>query len=354
MDDSKNTYTRYKNKRPDGVCFEKSSDKYLIKKKHTVSNLLLYFKLSPLWCENCSVETTQSINELQDIDYVLPGQILIIPQKCANFSWNDKYNYGKLAEYNDEDIQNILNKRAQHKPEPPLVEKQQPPVTSTATPTRVKVTQVAYNKLGAEPFGLYSELNGKSATIKAKLVTNFGKGLRIFYQRNLDFRKELFTSFSFYQTEITSDLNLSTINNRNQTPLSADFGIIYHLSPDWSFSAVLGLQDNLIFSSGSSNTITVQKVLNTNLLFSPEYSFYRDRKWNISVNAGLGLLLPMAASSSEAKFGSQYDTELKATYKLDFGRVYGGVDYLARLQNNANFDFNEYGLIYRTGIYYLF
>lgn len=374
VDDSQNTYTRYRYKTPEGVCFENSNDRYLIKKKHNISNLLLYFKLRPLYCINCSVETAQSINDLKNVDFVMPGQILTIPKKCTNFTWQDKYDYSKIATFDD--VRN--KKQIPKKTETTSVTKttieqestvattvesyaqnsakqniNQQSITQNISPN-VKVLEVSYNKLGVEPFLIYSEISARSTTLSVKLVTGLGKGARIFYQRNLDTKKELLTQITAYQTEVTNDINSTTILNRPQSPFEVSGGLKYHLAKKWSVSANLGLQELLVYTNSSLNEITVKKIQNVYLYFSPEYSIYRKLRWDFSLAGGFGYLKPLSATSADAQNGSYFDLELKTSHKLNFGRVYAGINYLSRHQQNDNFTFNDNTVTYKVGTYYLF
>lgn len=109
----KNTKTKYYEPKPTGVCFESSVDKYQLKERHSISWIMNYFELRPLFCKGCSVEMTQTLNQIKDIDFVEPGQILILPKKCDQFSWNDPTDYSVVRKdrVNDSIATEIMNRR---------------------------------------------------------------------------------------------------------------------------------------------------------------------------------------------------------------------------------------------------
>lgn len=385
--------TLYQVKTPPGVCFETSSDRYLIKKRHTISELMLYFRLSPLYCQKCSVETAQQINNIEDVDYVSPGQILIIPQKCANFSWKDNFDYEKrLPKYSDADMTAILKKRGAlpedkknlvisqmsvppPAPEPPLrppspvstVMKTQPavapktestiitttpvPVANTKTSVRRKIQKVAYHRFGTEPFTLYSELNGSSGSIEAKLISGLSSGVTFYYQENIDPSSEWILNISLYQTEIHSDANSVTLNNRLQNIASAQGGLKYHRNSKWTFTGLLGFGEYLYFEQTTATELSINKFSNINLSIIPEYTFYKINKWTFLTSGHLSYLLP---TTNVSKVGALLEAEIKANYKFDFGRAYAGMSYQRRIQDTSTFKITENALIYKLGMYYLF
>ncbi|MEQ1723286.1 MAG: hypothetical protein ABL930_08915 [Pseudobdellovibrio sp.] len=351
LTDSKNRLTRYKDKTPIGVCFETSLDKYLIKKKHTVSDLMSYFKLRPLFCEKCSVETAQTINSLEDVDTILPGQILIIPKKCANFSWQETFNYKKIPDYKDQDIDDILQKRESENTTPAVSTNSE---ISNITKIKNKKTEIAYNKLGVEPFGIYSELIGASSVIEARLITNLGQGLKVYYQNNITTTYEALFSISAYRTEIVADKNSTTLVEKEQTPISTQAGLRQHFNDDWSLTGLLSINQDLFFEQTATNEVTVKKAINSSLKVSPEFTFLRYEKLTLALNAGLALLMPTSVAGSATKIGTLYDAEFKVLHKLDYGRVYAGLAYDSRQQKNDTYDFKENSLTYKIGTYYLF
>lgn len=344
----KNTYTQYRTKKPEGVCFESSNDRYLIKKKHTVSDLMVYFKLRPLYCIDCSIETAQNINNMPNVDYILPGQILTIPKKCDNFSWKDNYDYSKISTYTERDISEVT---PQSEVSIPNIEQS---TTATSSTVLKKKFVVAYNKFGVDAFGVFSEINGVSSTIQGKLVTDFGKGVKLYYQKNLDSQRELIFNFSVYSTEVKSDKNNSVLTNSKQLPLGFQTGYRYFIEPDISISGIVDLNEDIFFEQNSGGGISVSKALNKAAKLLPEYTYFFNRIWSASASAGVSLYAPSSFAGSNANFGYGFESELKAVQKLNFGRIYAGASYAVRKQKNDVYDFQENAVIYRLGTYYLF
>lgn len=344
----KNTYTHYRYKKPEGVCFETSNERYLIKKKHTVSDLMLFFKLRPLYCIDCSVEIAQNINKIPNVDFVLPGQILTIPKKCESFSWKDDYDYYKISTYSEPDSSEAT---PQSEASIPYTEQ-----TTSATSSSVvkKKLVISYNKLGVDTFGVFSEINGVSSAIQAKLVTDFGKGVKFYYQKNLDSQQELIFNFSAYSTEIKSDKNNFVLTGTKQIPLGFQTGYRYFVEPDISISGIVDLNEDIFFEQNSAVGISVSKALNKSAKLLPEYTYFFNKIWSASASAGVSLYAPSSFAGSSTNFGYGFESELKAVQKLNFGRVYAGATYAVRKQKNDVYDFQENAVIYRLGTYYLF
>jgi Protein of unknown function (DUF3187) len=363
--DVKNKHTRYVGKKPAGVCFENSVDRYRIKKKHTVSDLMNYFQLRPLWCPECSVDTAQSINNLKDVDTVLPGQILTIPQKCENFSWKDDFNYDAyLAQKNsDPEAQQIFERRntAQQKINTTEIKTQDH--VQMNSPTAVNTTQTSVpkkeylrttQKLGAEPFALYSEDKITSDTLAATLRSDLSMGLRFSYEKEISDVEKIYGYATMYNTEIKDDIYQYQISNNKKLMTGFGAGYKYYLNPSFSATAEILYKDDIYLEQPNLNTISVEKSQNTLISIRPDYTFYQKKQWNVSTHVDLGALLPMQTYGGKTDLGYQAGLGVGSTYKINWGKIFAGADFGFRNQKNSTYEFSEKFLVYKTGLFYLF
>ncbi len=358
-DDSQNTFTRYKGQPPAGVCFEKSEDTYTLKKNHTVSELMMFFSLKPLWCESCSLDTTQALNHFKNIDSIDAGSTVMIPKRCSSFSWVDPNKDKPQPTTDDPEINAIIKARGDFVeknsdaavPEPPA---SHPSKITSVTPVRPKKKfVVTYNKLSVEPLLLYSELSGTNPTATSK-IRGTGTGVGLSYTRNLEARSDAFVSLAANQLRISEASAQALTASQNQTYLAFLAGYRYYLNADWSLSGAVGYRENLFYLTQFGPVIQSVKTGNYGVSLSPSYRIWSFERLSVLADAAISALLPVRIGSETTNTGSEYGFGVRISHKQMWGRLFGGMTYSERLQKTNTADFNEKILVYAAGLTYLF
>jgi hypothetical protein len=212
-----------------------------------------------------------------------------------------------------------------------------------------------YNKFFAEPIMVYSELAGKSNTTEAILRSDMGVGISITVDRYLENGQNAFGSFSYYNSKLTPNTTSARIKDPETSLMTLSGGYRYTQSDKWAFSGIARLQEDTFLNQVNVNTIALTKSLIKMVGIVPEYTLYNQGKFVVAVSAGGYLLLPTdVKDSSTTDIGTLIELDAKASYKIDWGRVTGGLTYGNRNQKNDTYTYSGSNLTYRFGLVYLF
>jgi len=330
-----NSRTKYFHEKPDGVCFEGSDDKYKIKKKHSVSDLMNYFELRPLYCKNCSVETAQEINQLEDVDYIQPGQILIIPKKCTQFNWIDNFDYKKIREkrQNDSQAQEIMENRSK---------KINPQDYKTTSANKNDNFDPSFKQFSISPFVIYKELKISSIDFKGTLRSDLGKGLEFTYYKNLTPTSSIVLNGELYQINLNDDKeDQISINSSNNYLYYIYSSFKSQISSRSSFYVNLSLFENLYPHRDSTNTLKSDKFIDFALGIKPEYILYQENNYEFYINLEYNIIFPQKTYYGNTDYGYLAGTTLGIEYDLKYIQMLSTAQLGQRYQKSDNFIVEE-------------
>ncbi|MEQ1724109.1 MAG: hypothetical protein ABL930_13115, partial [Pseudobdellovibrio sp.] len=339
-DDSKNKTTRYIEKKPQGVCFETSVDRYRIKKQHTVSNLMNYFKLQPIWCESCSIDTAQSINKLVDVDTVKPGTILVIPRKCDDFNWIYKDGKIKRLEAQDVEIKEILNKRESE------LQNKDSLKDKIANYNVLPMTENKDSSLEKTSWSLGLFFKTHKTMIendnwKATLSPYIGEGLEVKFKKN----KLTVIPSVYFNSNYKEVLNLKILNN-NLILFGLDANYIIGSAVGWDFFARARLQESIIFNLESVTNVVLSKSLDFFAGVGVEYFLTPNYKLKVASD----LVAPSKFNSDFFGLGLDLQAGLDANFGSSKYLLGGLAGY--KMQNSTSYKLRDN--YYKISFSYLF
>ena len=100
-----------------------------------------------------------------------------------------------------------------------------------------------------EPFTVFAGYKGSASTIDASLASDLGKGVRFTYVKKLDKESSLVARLFAYQLNISSDVNLTTINNSSQLLYGATLGWRHMLTTSVGVTPQVELQQDIFFNN---------------------------------------------------------------------------------------------------------
>lgn len=220
---------------------------------------------------------------------------------------------------------------------------------------RDKLQKKFYNKLIVEPIMVFSELSGKSDTADAILRSDMGIGISIMADRYLENGQYIFGSFSFYSSKLSPTTNNTRIQDPETTLMTLSAGYKYALTDKWAVAGVARLQEDTFFNQVNSNTVALTKAMIKMVGAVPEYTFYNSGKLVMGASLGAYILLPTdVPNSTTTSMGTLFEVDAKASYKINWGRLTGGLSYGNRSQKNDVYSYNSADVTYRLGLLYLF
>lgn len=366
-------------------CFEASQDRYRVKRTNNLSTILYNLDLRPLWCKTCSVPVGTRINSLANRDLIMPGQILVLPKKCQydipqlNISPKAK---AKLEQLKLQAIQNgtwtgsiadlyekagITEKDTQTnstaKSEAQKVQvlskdgrqvASLDPFGASQLVTNSLIKLISFQRFGIEPYLNYFEITGQNETTAVKLVSNFGAGLKVYFQQYLDNSYEFIVYGSMHRASPQDNPTVGSVDNKSLLPISAGAAVNYLYNPDLTFSGGAALKEEIYFETLSSTQAALAKSLNKELTAGASYDLYETKKYNVVGALNTALLLPTGTPAGPSQLGTLYNLGVNGTYKMNWGRITGGFDYGTRSQKTETVNYTENFVNYKAGFYYLF
>jgi hypothetical protein len=101
--------------------------------------------------------------------------------------------------------------------------------------------------------------------------------------------------------------------------------------------------------------VALTKTMTKMIGIAPEFTFYVKDSWVASADIGMFAILPAEVKdSSTASTGTYFSGNLKASYKVNWGRLTAGATLGTRAQKNDTYSYVGSTLIYRVGLNYLF
>ncbi len=305
-------------------CFETSKDRYRVKRTNNLSTILYNLKILPLWCDTCSVPVGAKINNISNRDLIFPNQIIVLPRKCQ---------YDQLAERRPQSIDPYG-------------------VSSESVGSLSKV--ISFRRFGVEPFINFSEMKGSNDTSDVKLISTLGTGLKIYYQSFFDTKFEWTSYLSLYKTSPQDNPVIGEVVDASMLPISIGGAIIYNYNSDWQFNGGAALKEEIYFETITPTQALLTKAWNKELTGGLAYKFFEDKKVNVRGVVDTAILLPTSVPSGTTQLGTLYDLGFRATYKMNWGRLIGGISYGNRDQKTNTVKYSENFVFYRAGFYYLF
>ena len=220
---------------------------------------------------------------------------------------------------------------------------------------KAKVQQKYYNRLIVSPLIVFEELAGKSATVDALLRSDIGFGFSGSIEHYLENKQNIFGAVAFYLTKLSPTASNANIIDGQTTVLSMQGGYRYTLSDSWSVAGILRLEENLFLNQFDSNTVILTKGISKMAGIAPEFTFYNKNNWLATIDAGLFVMMPTdVKNSTTTAMGNYFSGNVKASYKVKWGRVTAGATLGSRSQKNSEYTYVGSTVIYRMGLNYLF
>lgn len=342
--------TRFTQPKPDGVCFEGSTDRYRIKKKHTVSALMNYFELRPLYCKDCSVETAENVNKLEDVDYILPGQILVIPKKCDDFSWVDTYDYSQIQARRSKDAAatEIMNNRNRNRPQRDMASVETPTVIESEVKEEVSFNNK--NNLFISPFVVINNLNTSSANIKAKLKSDLGQGIIISYKKEINTDSMLNFSGFIYQNTLKNDSSTSVVlENQNILPYGLSVAYGYQIHEKMKVGGQLSALENYFVNRAGESSVAVEHHFGYQGGVFTKYSFLKNNNSEFSGLVKWEAIGPQSTSVGTTSMGSFFSGSLQYDLQTSVGQFLAGLEVYQREQRTDEVIFSEQSYMISVG-----
>lgn len=218
-----------------------------------------------------------------------------------------------------------------------------------------QIQQKFYNKLSVEPLTIFNEFTGQSSTVNALLRSKIGLGLQFSGDHYLENGNNIFGYISIFKTEVNPTNNNTTIEDAVANYIAVLGGYKYNINNKWSLSGVVKLQQDMFFYQTGASSVKLTKSLNKMIGLYPEYSIYNKNKWDIYGGIYGYLILPTdIEGTSSAQTGTAFEASLRASYKVNWGRLQGSLGMGNRSQKNSTMSYSDTFVIYRLGATYLF
>lgn len=218
-----------------------------------------------------------------------------------------------------------------------------------------KISKKYFNKLILEPIIVFEELKGKSSIVDGRINSDAGLGLSLTYDRHLSTGNNVNVSFGIYKTKMTPNLGNAITSEAEMMFMYALGGFKFPLSDKWNYSALLKLQEYSFFSLIGPKEVDITKSILASPGISTDYEFLNTSGWNLLGALKVYLSLPAEIrSTSKTELGYLASVELKTTYKVNWGRIVGAIEFENRSNKNDTYNYNSSMMTYRLGANYLF
>lgn len=217
------------------------------------------------------------------------------------------------------------------------------------------VAQVYYNDTTTEIFAEYIGLGGLSSNLKASLISDLGKGIKISSKQRINNKMDAHYFGSFGQINFINDPN-NPIYNTSQSLFSFGGGVAYHLKSKFDVVSKLEIRKDLFFRrhDSTTNSLDILSGINKEISVAPVWSFFENTNSEAHFQFGFSYLLATTAESESINSGLGYKFNFDYIYRLPFGNIKLDTYYYKRQQNSDNFTFNEQTAYYSAGYQYLF
>lgn len=212
-----------------------------------------------------------------------------------------------------------------------------------------------YNKLGIEPIGLYSQLIVESSFLRARIVSDLSKGVKLYLAQYLDSNIEYHYSGKLTLLHMRDDINRNTISNNTLNLFSLEGSARYFQSPVLHYDLGLSLEES-VFAEGQPNSglLNIIKTLSPRIKFSVNYILLEIQKWRLQASAAGDLIGPASTPGGQTQIALGLSLASMLSYKLRAGRIYYGADFSSYSTSNSIYKYNYQSLEHSVGFYYLF
>lgn len=214
---------------------------------------------------------------------------------------------------------------------------------------------VYYNSTTVDLCGMFIGLGGLSSSLKASLISDLGKGVRISSKLRINNKMDAHYFGSFALINFISDSS-NPIYNASQSLFSLGGGVSYHLKSKFDIISKLEIRKDLFFRrhDTTTNSLDVVAGINKELSIAPIWTFFETKSSFAHFQFGFSYLLGTTAESESINSGLGYKFNFDYIYLLSFGNIKFETYYYKRQQNSDNFTFNEQTALYSIGYQYLF
>ncbi len=212
-----------------------------------------------------------------------------------------------------------------------------------------------YNKFGIEPIGLYSLLLLETLTVRARVVSDLSKGVKVYLAHYLQSSIEYHYAAKLILMHMRDDVNRITISNNTLNLISLEGGARYFQNPSLYYDLSGSLEESIFAETlPSSSLLNMVKATTPRVKLAVNTLILEYQKWRWQGQAEGAIVGPAGLPSGATKttFGYSFSTTL--SYKMRAGRIYYGADFSGLTTGNSTYKYNYQSLEHAVGFYYLF
>ena len=212
-----------------------------------------------------------------------------------------------------------------------------------------------YNKFGIEPIGLYSQLILETSTVRAKIVSDLSKGVKLYLAHYLESSIEYHYAAKLILMHMRDDVNRNTIANNTLSLISLEGGARYFQNPSLFYDLSGSLEESVFAETLQNSTLlNMVKALTPRLKLGVNTLVLEYQKWRWQAQAEAVIVGPASLPAGATQTAVGYSVSTTLSYKLRAGRIYYGADFSGLTASNSTYRYNFQSLEHAVGFYYLF
>ena len=212
-----------------------------------------------------------------------------------------------------------------------------------------------YNKFGIEPIGLYSLLQLESSTVRARVVSDLSKGVKIYLAHYLQSSIEYHYAAKLILMHMRDDINRNSISNNTLNLISLEGGARYFQNPSLYYDLSGSLEESMFAETLPNSTLlNMVKAMTPRVKFAVNTLILEYQKWRWQGQAEGAIVGPAGLPSGATQTAFGYSLSTTLSYKLRAGRIYYGADFSGLTTSNSTYKYNYQSLEHAVGFYYLF
>lgn len=212
-----------------------------------------------------------------------------------------------------------------------------------------------YNKFGIEPIGLYALLILETSSVRARVVSDLSKGVKIYLAHYLQSSIEYHYAAKLILMHMHDDVNRNTISNNTLNLISLEGGARYYQNPSLYYDLGGSLEESMFAETLPSSTLlNMVKAMTPRVKLAVNTLILEYQKWRWQGQAEAVLVGPAGLPSGATQIAFGYSLSTTISYKLRAGRIYYGADFSGLTTSNSTYKYNYQSLEHAVGFYYLF